>query len=113
MILTSKQRPIWRLSYRDYDDPNENGTFPRAVVYTDFLEITPDLIIMGECVMKDHTEPGADIRWQMLECGDRTVVAKSALIFADFGKHYRDIWLEAEGKPFWRDRQRDERWGTA
>lgn len=87
MILTTAERPVWRLAYTDHDDTEPQ----RVVLYTDYLEVTEDLIIFGLALN--------NIKGEM--CGgdgpERNAVAKSALLFIDcYAEHYRRIWDKEE-----------------
>lgn len=90
MILTTPERPIWRIAYID---PEEEGDLTRserrAVMYTDYLEVTEDLIIYGRSVSVIGGE-----KWGDADSAERTVIERRHLLFMDYAQYHDDIWSE-------------------
>lgn len=89
MILTTEERPIWRVAYRDCDDDGA-----RVVLYTDYLEIADGLLVMGATLMNMGVVNGV-IQWAGDGSSDRTVVPAD-LLCADHSVHHLQIWREQE-----------------
>lgn len=91
MILTTPERPIWRIAYID---PDEEGEMPRhqrrVVLYSDYLEVAGDLIIYGRSV---SLMPGGE-KWGDEEASERTVIERRHLLFMDYAQHHDTIWAE-------------------
>ena len=94
MILTTEDRPIWRLCYRDFDDaPGADGKHPRCVVYTDYLEITDTLVIMGRSMTHMGVQ-GGEVQYSC-DGPERTVVSRDAFLWADcYDDDYARLWVK-------------------
>lgn len=93
MILTTEEHPIWRLAYHDHDDLQEDGTFARVVIHTDYLEVTDTVVIYGR-----HLSCMGITAGEVEYNGDgpeRTVVPREALLWADcYSDSYARLWAK-------------------